>query len=219
MTPQTLAAVRTATDLRRLALNRLRRGQSRAVPTGRPVGVIALLLTTVVLTAANAVAGQGQVQGRAAAGAAPTPVISPLETQRLFDAYVLVQAQDALGVSDAQFPEFVTKLRALQEVRRRNQQARHKIVLELQRLTNPNAAEVFDEVRARDLLRSLSELEARGADEMRKAQEALDQTLDVRQQARLRVFEEQVERRKLDLLLRARRATAARENPPLRKNK
>jgi len=39
---------------------------------------------------------------------------------------------------------------------------------------------------------------------MRKAYNALDEVLDVRQQARFRVFEEQIERRKIELLMRAR---------------
>ena len=39
---------------------------------------------------------------------------------------------------------------------------------------------------------------------MRKAYNTLDEVLDVRQQARFRVFEEQIERKKLELLLRAR---------------
>ena len=44
---------------------------------------------------------------------------SPAELQRLFDAYVLVQAQDVLQLTDAQLPDFMSRLRALQEVRRR----------------------------------------------------------------------------------------------------
>ena len=39
---------------------------------------------------------------------------------------------------------------------------------------------------------------------MRKAYNALDEVLDIRQQARFRVFEEQIERRKIELLMRAR---------------
>ena len=38
---------------------------------------------------------------------------------------------------------------------------------------------------------------------MRQAYDALDEVLDVRQQARFRIFEEKIERRKLDLLVRA----------------
>ena len=47
---------------------------------------------------------------------------------------------------------------------------------------------------------------------MRKAYNALDEVLDVRQQARFRVFEEQIERRKIELLMRARQP-----NRPLKK--
>ena len=39
----------------------------------------------------------------------------------------------------------------------------------------------------------------------RQAMEGLNQVLDLRQQARFRVFEEQMERRKVELLMRARR--------------
>jgi hypothetical protein len=45
---------------------------------------------------------------------------------------------------------------------------------------------------------------------MRRAYESLDEVLDVRQQARFRIFEEMIERRKMDLLMRARQAAAAR---------
>ena len=41
--------------------------------------------------------------------------------------------------------------------------------------------------------------------------EAVDQVLDLRQQARFRVFEEQMERRKVELLLRARQANRPRQ--------
>ena len=40
----------------------------------------------------------------------------------------------------------------------------------------------------------------------RKAYESIDQILDVRQQAKFRVFEEMMERRKLELVARARQA-------------
>ena len=56
----------------------------------------------------------------------------------------------------------------------------------------------------KERLTALQELESRNAAEMRKAYNALDEVLDVRQQARFRVFEEQIERRKIELLMRAR---------------
>jgi hypothetical protein len=166
----------------------------------------ALLFSGVSRSAASS-SSASQAQ-RSGAPGQPPAAVTPVEAERLFDAYVLVQAQDTLGLSEAQFPEFIAKLRALQDVRRRQLVGRLKIILDLQRLTGPKAVAPFDEARVRELLRSLADLDARAADDLRRAQEALDQTLDVRQQARFRVFEDQVERRKLDLLLRARRAAA-----------
>jgi hypothetical protein len=53
-------------------------------------------------------------------------------------------------------------------------------------------------------------LDDRSAVELRRAYDALDEVLDVPQQARFRMFEEMIERRKLDLLMRARQRTAGR---------
>jgi hypothetical protein len=52
----------------------------------------------------------------------------------------------------------------------------------------------------------LDEADARTQAELRKAYEAINQVLDVRQQARFRVFEENMERRKLELVTKARQA-------------
>ena len=59
--------------------------------------------------------------------------------------------------------------------------------------------------------RAVVDLDARAVADVRKAHDALDQVLDVRQQARFRVFEENMERRKLELVARARQANRARK--------
>ena len=51
---------------------------------------------------------------------------------------------------------------------------------------------------------ALRDHDERAAVELRQAYDALDEVLDTRQQARFRMFEEQIEQRKLDLLVRAR---------------
>ena len=140
-------------------------------------------------------------QGRAAAQ--PGDQLDIVELQRLFDAYTVMQAQEALQLDDAQFVQFLPKLKALQETRRRNEVARVRLVAELGRLTAPSAA--IDEAAVRERLRALQEHERRSAAELRSAYDALDQLLDVRRQARFRVFEQNMERRKLQLMLRARR--------------
>jgi hypothetical protein len=137
--------------------------------------------------------------------------MTPPEIQRLFDAYLIMEAQQALTLTDQQYPQFLTRLKTLQETRRRNQQQRNQLMMELQRLTNPRAAARADEAMLKERLNALQELESRSAAELRRAYTALDEILDVRQQARFRVFEEQIERRKLELLMRAR------QNRPLQK--
>ena len=149
--------------------------------------------------------------------------MTPGEIQKLFDAYLVMEAQQALQLSDQQYPQFLTRLRTLQDTRRRTQQERNQLMGQLQRLTNPRLAKPVDESEIKARLSSLQELESRTAAEMRKAYNALDEVLDVRQQGRFRVFEEQIERRKIELLMRARqqnRQNNARPNqaPPKRPN-
>ena len=142
-----------------------------------------------------------QGQGRAAAQQADR--LDVAELQRLFDAYMVMQAQDALQLDDAQFGQFLPKLKALQDTRRRHEQARNRLVTELGRLTAPSAS--ADEAAVRNRLRELQELEGRSAADLRRAYDTVDQVLDLRRQARFRVFEQNMERRKLQLMLRARR--------------
>ncbi|MFA5907604.1 MAG: hypothetical protein WC815_02400 [Vicinamibacterales bacterium] len=138
--------------------------------------------------------------------------MSPAEIQKLFDAYLVMEAQQALSLSDQQYPQFLTRLRALQDTRRRNQQDRIQIMGQLQRMTNPRAKGA-DDATVKERLTALQELESRTAAEMRKAYNALDEILDVTQQARFRVFEEQIERRKIELLMRARQQTRPNQQP------
>ena len=134
--------------------------------------------------------------------------LSTGEVVGMLDAYAVVQAQDALQLNDGQYGQFVERLKKLQETRRRNQQARNQIVQDLRQLAGPQAAIPVDEPAVRDRLKALRVHDDHAATEMRRAFDALDEVLDIRQQARFRIFEEQIERRKLDLLMRARQGAA-----------
>ena len=165
-----------------------------------------LLLLTGLLLASPALAGaQRQAPPR---DRAPDdrPGLSPVEVVNLLDAYALVQAQQALQLGDEQYGEFVPRLKRLQGTRRRNVQQRNAILQEMRRLTAPGAA--GDETQIRQRLQALAEHDERAAQEIRQAYQALDEILDVRQQARFRLLEEQLERRKIDLLQRARQGAA-----------
>ncbi len=165
----------------------------------------------------------GQPQG---GGGQPQPAVpglgdgmTPAEIQKLFDAYLIMEAQQALNLTDQQYPQFLARLKALQDTRRRTQQERIQVMGQLQRLTNPRVGAPAPEAAIKERLSMLQEIESRTAAEVRKAYTALDEVLDVRQQARFRVFEEQVERRKIELLMRARqqnRPQQPRRQPPPR---
>jgi Spy/CpxP family protein refolding chaperone len=140
---------------------------------------------------------QGRGAGRGQGG------VTPAEIQRLFEAYETMQAQDALHLTDAQYPQFLPRMKALQEARRRGTADRARIVANLARLTAQDGP--GDEAQIRAELKALDDVDTRMRDEVRQATDALNQVLDVRQQARFRVLEEQMERRKVELLMRARR--------------
>ena len=134
--------------------------------------------------------------------------VTPAELQRLFDSYAVVQAQQFLGLNDEQYTRFLPKFLALQTARRQALQQRTRMLNVIRRAVNENQPD--DQVR--DALKQLQDIDDRGAVEMRKAQDAVDQVLELRQQAKFRIFEEQMERRKLELVTRARQANRA-NNP------
>lgn len=141
---------------------------------------------------------------------APADGVSPGEIQRLFDAYVIMQAQQELQLSDEQYPKFLARVKALQAVRQKNVAERARILQDLRRL---NAASALDDGQVRTRLKALADLDDRSAIDVRDALVGIDQVLDLRQQVRFRLFEDQMERRKVDLLMRARQANRQRNTP------
>lgn len=167
-------------------------------------GLACMLLATVAVPAA-AQRGDG-------AQAPRDRELGPGEIQRLFDAYTAVQAQEALGLDDVEFGRFLPRLKALQNTRRRVEVERQRRTNELARLLGP--AQRVDDAQLRERLKALADLDAKADEDVRAARAAVEQVLDVRRQARFRVFELQMERRKFELVLRARRGEAGR-NPRL----
>jgi DNA repair ATPase RecN len=169
---------------------------------------LTMCLAALPLTVAAAQdAPQPQARGRAGGNAAG---LSPAEVLNMLDAYALVQAEKALELKDTQYGEFVSRLKRLQDTRRRNLIARNRMVQELRRLTGPQAKPA-EEHTLRDRLNALKEHDERSAVELARAYATLEEVLDIRQQVRFRVFEEALERRKIDLLMRARRGAAERQ--------
>lgn len=169
------------------------------------LGLLGVLLA---VPAAAGAAPQEPPGGGRGRGGMRAPGLAAAEVERLFDGYVAMQAPEALELAEGQHPQFLARLKTLQEVRRRHLRERRVLVGQLNRLLRAGAPA---EGPLRDVLRRLRELDAGHAEEMRKAYDGIDDVLDVKQQARFRVFEESVERRKFELILRARRSAAQRE--------
>jgi Spy/CpxP family protein refolding chaperone len=129
------------------------------------------------------------------------------------DAMIVVQSERELQLSDDKLGPFLGRLKALQVARRRVDVARNRSLMELRRLVQPGNAPRDgaargpepDDSQLRARLKAIDEAEAQGAADIRQARLALEQLLTPRQQARFRLLEDQVERRKLDLVARSRR--------------
>jgi hypothetical protein len=143
----------------------------------------------------------------------PEAAISAGQIQRWFEAYTVLQAQEALNLSEAQYGRFVTRLKGLQDARRKHQVARNQIMGDLRRLTNPQTGS-NDEASLTERLKALRDEDDRTAADLRKSYEGVDETLDTRQQARFRIFEERMEQQKLELLMRTRQNARAAQRGP-----
>jgi hypothetical protein len=178
----------------------------------------------VIVLASLGVATPGVAGPRQRAGAqapstqAPAPAAAPVlpadrpisagEIQRWFEAFTALQAQERLQLSEAQYFKFMARLQALQETRRNHQQAHQKILNDLRKLTNPQTGS-NDEAAITERLKALKDEDAAAVVDIAKAYDGVDETLDMRQQARFRIFEDQVEQQKLELLMRARQNARA----------
>lgn len=163
-----------------------------------PVAGLALLLAMVDTVAAQprrlqALAAAQQARSEGAA-------VDPTELARLFDAYTVMQAQEVLDLDETRFGPFVSRLRALQELRRRHLRERAVVLRGMRQLLQTPG----NDAQLQEKLDALARLDATTRADELKARDAVDEILDVRQRARFRLLEQQLELRKLELVNRAR---------------
>jgi hypothetical protein len=173
------------------------------------VAVVVIGLTAQDLAAAQPrrlrlAAATAEAQGQPA-GQAANETVDPAELGRLFDAYTVMQAQEALGLDEAHFGPFVTRLRALQEMRRRHLRERAAMMRDLRQLLQTPG----NDAQLKERLDALARLETATRADQAKAMDAIDDLLDIRQRARFRILEQQLELRKLELVNRARQRQRA----------
>jgi len=132
--------------------------------------------------------------------------VSMVELRKLFDAYVTTQAEEQLKVNKAQLPKFLEQYKELRDSRRMAAEEHTRLLVELRQ----HAADAkVSETQLKDRLKALRAVEERAHGDVRKAYDEIDKLLDVRQQARFRVFEVQMDRRMAQVVARARQANSA----------
>jgi Spy/CpxP family protein refolding chaperone len=138
---------------------------------------------------------------RRGAAASHPEVMTVQQVEEYFDQVVLHQARQNLSLTDDQFLRFGAGLRRLQTARRQLQRQRLARMRDLNVLLS---AATLDDTAVTSTLKELDDVSAQSTVEIQAAYEAIDRVLSLRQRARFRIFEEMMERRKLDLVSRAR---------------
>ncbi len=156
----------------------------------------------------QAAPGKGRRMPPAADAQAAGSGMSNEEVYTLLDAFVMARAQTALQLNDAQFSAFFQRMMRLQKLQAAHRRQRLRLLGELRQLVGPRASEGTDETSVAAKTKELDDAEAQMALDERKALADIDQVLQVRQRAHLRIFLEMMERQKLELLIKARQGAS-----------
>ncbi len=177
--------------------------RATTIKTVITAAVLGLLLVGSVAQAQEPPARQGG-RGRAQnTPPNPAPGVGLQELQEMFDAFVLVQAQRVLQLPDEQYQRFFMRMNRLQDLRRQHTRQRMRMLNDLRRLFGDAGT---DDAALTAALKGLDDLQGKFEQELRTARGAIDETLNVRQRARFRFFEEEMERQKIEFLTRSRQA-------------
>ena len=118
--------------------------------------------------------------------------------QEMLDSWAVTTAERRLQLSREQNPVFYVAFRDLQALRRQHRLRRFRLIGELRQLTRPAAT--TDEATLTARTKAVDDLEVQWAQEEARAIAAVDRVLTAVQRARFRVFEEEMELKKLDLI-------------------
>jgi Spy/CpxP family protein refolding chaperone len=178
----------------------------RVKQAGIALVTITLAIASVSAQAPPPQAGQApQRQGNRPGG--PRGPAAPGElnlqtVQNLVDAWALVEAEKDLELTNTQYSDFVARMQRVQSTRRRHMMERQRMLREMNGMLFGNPRP--DDAAINEKLKAFDQLTERSAQEMRQVVQDLDGILTPYQRARFRLFEERMERRKLELLTRAR---------------
>jgi hypothetical protein len=130
--------------------------------------------------------------------------LRPDEVQQIVDGWEIATAEKMLELTDQQYVPFLQQLRRLQNGRRQQLMQRQRMLMMLRQTLNQQPALEDAAVEAR--VKQFDDQERRLQQELQSLHAGIDGVLTPRQRARFRVLQEQMERRKLEVLSRAMRA-------------
>ncbi len=178
--------------------------RANTVKTVITSAVLGLLLVGSVAQAQEPPPRPQIARGRAQnAPPSPAPGVGLQELQGMFDAFVLVQAQRVLQLPDEQYQRFFMRMNRLQDVRRQHMRQRMRMLNDLRRSFGDAGT---DDAALAAALKAFDDAQGKFEQELLAARGAIEETLSVRQRARFRLFEEEMERQKIEFLTRARQA-------------
>lgn len=150
---------------------------------------------------ADAPPAQGRGAGRGDNPQRPAAAdLAKLQTvEDLLEGMEISNADKALQVDNQHYGDFIQRLRNLQKMRRQHQNQRQRLVMELRRLTNQAGVE---DALLEAPTKRLDDFDRQSFQDLQNAYAQIDEVLNVRQRARFRLFEEQMEQRKLEILTR-----------------
>ena len=162
----------------------------------------------------DAVRGRGA--GGKGAGRLGLPAVSPTMTvqqlQDYIDVAAVIQAERDLELTAEQYPNFVARLRKLQQARRQNQMQRNRLFREMAQLVQGPGPYKDDAVSEK--LKALDDLNQKAGQELRQAELEVDGVLAPWQRAKFRLLEERLERQKLELLRKLSQSAGGGTPPP-----
>jgi len=123
------------------------------------------------------------------------------EIFKMVDAYIAMNLEEALGLTPAEFARVLPLVKALQADRRRFLERRRETVAEMRRAFQSGAA---TETQIAGLMKELRAVESEEVTLLVKDRNALDDALNVVQQAKYRVLEMEIEQKIRDLARRPR---------------
>lgn len=129
--------------------------------------------------------------------------ITAMDIEAMFQAMTVMEAERFLALTPEQFPIFVQRLKKVQEARTTQIRRHNRALGELRAMANSQTGQ-GDDAAIDNKLKELDTIEAEARVARAKAMDAMDQLLSIKQRARFRLLEDNIEKKKLDFLIKVR---------------